>query len=184
METGLHLCSCTLYVTVARLRVTPWHCMCRCRLYVTVVRRTVTPWQCICRCKLYVNVVRLTVTPRHCMCKLAVYVDFCLMRATVTSSFTSCAQVCLLVVWVFYFLLGVHAFHEQLCIAYTALLLMHLPWPEPSWFYSVWFACNWPTFAPKGQAKQSEESFQQEVADYQRENPANNRLLGRLYIGN
>ena len=83
----------------------------------------------------------------------------------------SLAQVCLLVVWMFSFLLGVHAPNEQLCIAYTILFSMHLPWPEPAWCYSVCFAWNWPTFAPKGRAKPSEDSLREELAEYKRENP-------------
>ena len=71
----------------------------------------------------------------------------------------SLAQVCLLVVWMFSFLLGVHAPNEQLCIAYTILFSMHLPWPEPAWCYSLFFALNWPTFAPKGRAKPSEDAL-------------------------
>ena len=83
----------------------------------------------------------------------------------------SLAQVCLLVVWMFSFLLGVHAPNEQLCIAYTILFLMHLPWPEPAWCYSLFFALNWPTFAPKGRAKPSEDALREELAEYRKENP-------------
>ena len=83
----------------------------------------------------------------------------------------SLAQVCLLVVWLFSFLLGVHAPNEQLCIAYTLLFSMHLPWPEPGWYYSVWFAWNWPTFAPKGRPKASEASLREELEVYRRDHP-------------
>ena len=84
-------------------------------------------------------------------------------------------QVALLLVWLLSFLLGVHAPNKQLCVAYTALLLMHLPWPEPSWFYALWFAVNWPTFGPKGKAKASaaekEAALRAEVVEFQRLHP-------------
>ena len=84
-------------------------------------------------------------------------------------------QVALLLVWLLSFLLGVHAPNKQLCVAYTALLLMHLPWPEPSWFFAIWFAVNWPTFGPKGKAKASaaekEAALRAEVVEFQRLRP-------------
>ena len=47
---------------------------------------------------------------------------------------------------------------------------MHLPWPEPAWFYAVLFALTWPTFGPKGRPKadaaQREERLRQELRDY------------------
>ena len=52
---------------------------------------------------------------------------------------------------------------------------MHLPWPEPSWFYAIWFAVNWPTFGPKGKAKASaaekEAALRAEVIEFQRLHP-------------
>ena len=68
------------------------------------------------------------------------------------------------------FLFGVHAPNRLLCVAYTAVLLLHLPWPEPTWFYALWFALNWPTFGPKGRPKaeqqDKEEQLRQELHDY------------------
>ena len=47
---------------------------------------------------------------------------------------------------------------------------MHLPWPEPAWFYALLFALTWPTFGPKGRPKagaaQREERLRQELRDY------------------
>ena len=68
------------------------------------------------------------------------------------------------------FLFDVHAPNKQLCVAYTAILLLQLPWPEPSWFYALWFAVNWPTFAPKGRPKASledkEVQLRKELEDF------------------
>ena len=68
------------------------------------------------------------------------------------------------------FLFGVHAPNRLLCVAYTAVLLLHLPWPEPTWFYALWIALNWPTFGPKGRPKaeqqDKEEQLRQELHDY------------------
>ena len=68
------------------------------------------------------------------------------------------------------FLFGVHAPNRLLCVAYTAVLLLHLPWPEPNWFYAFWFVLNWPTFGPKGRPKaqqqEKEEQLRQELHDY------------------
>ena len=76
----------------------------------------------------------------------------------------------LLLVWVLSFLFDVHAPNRTVCIVYTALLLLQLPWPEPSWFYALWFAVNWPTFGPKGRPKASaqdkEVQLRQELADF------------------
>ena len=68
------------------------------------------------------------------------------------------------------FLFDVHAPNKQLCVAYTAILLLQLPWPEPSWFYALWFAVNWPTFGPKGRhkatAQDKEVQLRQELQDF------------------
>ena len=85
------------------------------------------------------------------------------------------AEVMLLLVWVLPFVFDVHAPNKILCVFYTAILLLQLPWPEPSWFYALWFAVNWPTFGPKGRPKAStqdkEETLREEVAKYIMENP-------------
>ena len=76
----------------------------------------------------------------------------------------------LLLVWVLSFLLDVHAPNRTMCIVYTMILLVQLPWPEPSWFYALWFAVNWPTFGPKGRpkatAQDKEVQLRQELADF------------------
>ena len=68
------------------------------------------------------------------------------------------------------FLFDVHAPSTHLCVAYTAILLLQLPWPEPSWFYALWFAVNWPTFGPKGRPKATgqdkEIQLQNELRDF------------------
>ena len=62
----------------------------------------------------------------------------------------------------------------QLCMAYTAILLLQLPWPEPSWFYALWFAVNWPTFGPKGRpkatAQDKEVQLRKELQDFLAQN--------------
>ena len=72
--------------------------------------------------------------------------------------------------WITSFLFGVHAPNRHLCTAHTALLLVHLPWPEPAWFYAFLFALTWPTFGPKGRPKADaaakEERLRQELRDY------------------
>ena len=80
------------------------------------------------------------------------------------------AEVMLLLVWVLSFLFDVHAPNRTMCIVYTMILLVQLPWPEPSWFYALWFAVNWPTFGPKGRpkatAQDKEAQLRQELADF------------------
>ena len=75
-----------------------------------------------------------------------------------------------LFLWLLSVLLRVHAASQHLCIAYTALLFLHLPWPEPSWCYAFWLAVHWPTFGPKGRRKVAAEfkeaHLRQEVQEY------------------
>jgi len=53
---------------------------------------------------------------------------------------------------------------------HTALLLVHLPWPEPAWFYAFLFALTRPTFGPKGRPKahaaEREKQLRQELRHY------------------
>ena len=75
------------------------------------------------------------------------------------------AEVMLLLVWVMSFLFEVHAPNRAICVMYTAILLLQLPWPEPSWFYALWFAVNWPTFGPKGRPKAKEQDKQNSLRE-------------------
>ena len=63
-----------------------------------------------------------------------------------------------------------HSPNRLLCVAYTAVPLLHLPWLEPTWFYALWFALNWLTFGSKGRPKaeqqDKEEQLRQELHDY------------------
>ena len=85
------------------------------------------------------------------------------------------AEVMLLLVWVLSFVFDVRAPNNILRIFYTAILLLQLPWPEPSWFYAFWFAVSWPTFGPKGRPKAStqdkEATLREEITKYIMENP-------------